>query len=163
MHDSSHCPICRGQSINGSMTDEEFAAFLDACRAEGDAKQALFRERCGDRFQWCYDLAQGWLEIDSTRFPITLIGSYGHEYHTWLWAWANDEFTDQAREKSRSLQQLHTVTGFAVFADEGMNATEDDVLDLLSLSVHQLGAIGYYRILDGQRDFYLAVHESPAI
>jgi hypothetical protein len=34
MHDSSTCPVCRGLPIGGSMSDEEFFAFLAACRDE---------------------------------------------------------------------------------------------------------------------------------
>ncbi|MCA9135570.1 MAG: hypothetical protein KDB00_02395 [Planctomycetales bacterium] len=42
MHDSSNCPVCQGVATSGSMSDEQFDAFLDSCRDELEAKQQEF-------------------------------------------------------------------------------------------------------------------------
>jgi len=57
-------------------------------------------------------------------------------YQTWLWAWANEEFPEAARAVSRQLQLLHSVTGFRVFINPGIEASAADAQDFAALSVH---------------------------
>ena len=160
MHDSSQCPICRGQPSEGSLTDEEFFAFLQACRAELTAKQERFQERVARASRWQYELADGTLSLDGEIFPITAVGTHSAEHGTWLWAWANDSFPPQAREASRRIQALYDRTRFQVFLDEGMPAESIDAQDVTAMAIHELGAIGMYRVprKDGPT-LYLAVHE----
>ena len=50
MHDSSTCPICRGLPAGGAASsDEEFFAFLAACRDELAEKQDRFQQRFAGR------------------------------------------------------------------------------------------------------------------
>jgi hypothetical protein len=160
MHDSSNCPICRGLPVGGSMSDEEFFAFLDACRQELVAKQTRFQQRIAGRERWHYDLADCSLLLGGERFAITPIGTHSPQYQTWLWAWANEDFPPAARDASRQLQALYDVTGFRVFRDPGISASSSDAQDFAALAVHQLGAIGFFRCPseDGPT-LYLAVHE----
>src|SRR5262249_18378839 len=76
MHDSSTCPICRGLPVGGSMSDDDFFAFLAACRDELAAKQAGFQQRIAGAPRWQYELADGSLTIGGTRFGMTPIGSF---------------------------------------------------------------------------------------
>jgi len=158
MHDSSTCPICHGLPVDGRMTDAEFFAFLSACRDELADKQSAFQRISGGG-RWVYDLRDNSLTIGSERFPITAIGTYSIDYETWLWAWANEEFPEVARAASRELQSLHSVTGFRVFMNPGIEASSQDAQDFAALAVHHLGAIGFFR--DGSESpiLYLAVHE----
>ena len=141
------------------MTDEEFFAFLSACRDELADKQSAFQQRISGSGRWVYDLRDNSLTIGSERFPITAIGTYSVDYETWLWAWANEEFPEVARAASRQLQSLHSVTGFRVFMNPGIEASSEDAQDFAALAVHHLGAIGFFR--DGSESpiLYLAVHE----
>jgi hypothetical protein len=162
MHDSSTCPICRGQPINGSMSDEQFFAFLTACRAELVEKQTRFQQRIEGRQRWFYELADCSLIIGDERFAITPVGTHSPEYQTWLWAWANDDLAALARDTSKQLRGLYDVTGFRVFSDPGIAASSADAQDFTALAVHYLGAIGFFRCpsSDGPT-LYLAVHEPP--
>ena len=159
MHDSSTCPICHGLPVDDRMTDAEFFAFLSACRDELADKQSAFQQRISGGGRWVYDLRDNSLTIGSERFPITAIGTYSVDYETWLWAWANEEFPEVARAASRELQSLHSVTGFRVFMNPGIEASSQDAQDFAALAVHHLGAIGFFR--DGSESpiLYLAVHE----
>jgi hypothetical protein len=158
MHDSSSCPICCGLPVGGSMSDEEFFAFLAACRDELTAKQARFQERIRGAARWSYDMAVGSLTLGSERFSMTPIGTHSPQYQTWLWAWANEDFPPVAREAARQLQALHAVTGFRVFLDPGIGASSADAQDFAALAVHQLGAIGMFRSPSEGPTLYLAVH-----
>jgi hypothetical protein len=141
------------------MTDEEFFAFLAACRDELADKQARFRPRMAGAARWNYDMADCSLTIGTERFPMTPVGTHSHEYQTWLWAWANEDFPPVAREASRRLQGLHAVTGFQVFLDPGVGASAADAQDFAALAVHHLGAIGFFRSPSDGATLYVAVQE----
>ncbi len=55
MHDSSTSPICRGLPVGGSMSDDEFFAFLAACRDDLAAKQLSFQQRIAGASRWQYE------------------------------------------------------------------------------------------------------------
>jgi hypothetical protein len=158
MHDSSACPICRGLPIGGSMTDEEFAAFLAACRSELADKQAQFQQRIAGEKTWAYEMADGTLTIGQTCFGMTPIGSFNPERQSWLWGWAHEGYPDLARNSARQIQALYDVTGFQLFRDAGAWGSSDDALDFVALAVHQLDAIGMFRCPATESVIYLAVH-----
>jgi hypothetical protein len=141
------------------MSDEDFFAFLAACRNELADKQVRFQERIAGAARWSYDMADCSLTIGDERFSMTPVGTHSPEYQTWLWAWANEDFPPIAREASRRLQALHAVTGFRVFLDPGIGASSADAQDFAALAVHHLGAIGVFRSTSDGPTLYLAVHE----
>jgi hypothetical protein len=141
------------------MSNEEFFAFLAACRNEFADKQVRFQERIAGAACWSYDVADCSLTIGDERFSMTPVGTHSPEYQTWLWAWANEDFPPVAREASRRLQALHAVTGFRVFLNPGIEASSADAQDFAALAVHQLGAIGVFRSPSDGPILYLAVHE----
>lgn len=159
MHDSSTCPICRGLPVGGSMSDDEFFAFLAACRDELTGKQTAFQQRIAGASQWRYEMSDGSLIIGAVRFGMIPIGSFSSEYQSWLWAWANEDFPEVARAASRQIQGLHGVSGFQVFLDQGIGASASDAQDFAALAAHQLGAIGIFRCPSEGPVLYLAVLE----
>lgn len=162
MHDSSNCPICRGLAISGSLSDEEFLAFVRDCQDELSGKQARFQERIAGFTRWHYDMADGSLLLGETRFGMTVIGSYSPRYESWLWGWANEEFPETARADSRRIQGLGDVTGFQVFQDPGLSASVDDAEVFTALAIHQLSAIGRFRCPGEESELFFAVHESSS-
>jgi hypothetical protein len=159
MHDSSKCPICRGEPGGGSMSDEKFFAFLVHCRDELAGKQSRFQQRIRGAAVWAYEMADCSLTIGDEQFSMTPVGTHSQEHQTWLWAWANESFPPVAREASRRLQSLYATTGFRVFLDPGVAASSTDADDFTAMAVHQLGAIGLFRSASNDATLYLAVHE----
>lgn len=140
------------------MSDEQFSAFIAACRDELARLQPQFQQRIRSGGQWFYDLSDCTLRIGDQSFPITPIGTHSPERQSWLWAWANDEFPHRAHETSKRLQTLHTLTGFRVFTSPGIGASASDAQDFAALAVHCLDAIGIFRV-PGAPTLFLAVHE----
>jgi len=140
------------------MSDEEFSAFLIECRSELASRQAGFQNRIKDCPKWFYDLKDCTLRMGDHLFPITPIGTYSSEYKTWLWAWANEDFPEKARETSKRLQELHTATGFQVFLDRGIAASLQDALDFSAMAARCVGAIGIFRV-PGAPELFFAVHQ----
>jgi hypothetical protein len=142
------------------MSDREFADFLSACRAELGRKQAEIAEHLG-RGPYAYDIDQGLLTVGGGTYSITVIGTYCVSRRTWLWGWANDSYSDAARERSASLKGLRDVTGFQVFADEGVVATASDAMDLVATAVHYLDAAGYWQEDFTDLQVFLATQALP--
>src|SRR5262245_40690031 len=160
MHNSTNCPVCRGLPGQGSMSDEQFHAFVTACREELAQKQSQFRARIESAGRWWCELEIATISFDERQFPITVVGSQSPQDQTWLWAWANECLPERARTASQRLQALFTRTGFRVFLDPGLPASAEDAQDLTALAVHELEAIGFYRCpSDDGPTLYLAVHE----
>jgi hypothetical protein len=143
------------------MSDEEFFAFLSACRSELDEKQSRFQRQIQGRSQWQYNLEDCSLTFGDLTFPITPIGTHSAEHRSWLWAWANEEFPPHARDASRQIQALQGVTGFRVFTDPGIGASSLDAQDFTAMAVHKLEAIGFFRSSSDGPTLYLAVHTPP--
>ena len=141
------------------MSDAQFSAFLAACRDELTGLQAQFQQRIQSSSDWFYNLSDCTLRIGGQSFQVTPIGTYSHEYGSWLWGWANEEFPLQAREASRHLQALYTLTGFRVFCDPGVEVSDCDAQDFSAMAIHCLGAIGVFRV-PGAPTLFLAVHDA---
>jgi hypothetical protein len=144
--------------LGGSLSDEDFVAFLEHCRAELAGKQQGFLQRIRGLATWVYDMADCSLTVGQERYAMTPIGTHNSGRQTWLWAWANDRFPPAARDASCRLQALHQATGFSVFVEAGVPASAADAEDLAALAVHQLGAIGLFRVPANDVTLYLAVH-----
>lgn len=141
------------------MSDEQFSEFLTACREEFAALQSHFQKRIQNSNHWSYNLADCTLKIDDVIVPITPIGTHSPERRSWLWAWANEDFPLRAREASKTLQTLSSLTGFKVFTAPGIGASECDAQDFAALAVHCLNASGMFRV-EGTPTLFLAVHET---
>jgi len=143
------------------MSDEAFFAFLASCRDELAHKQAHFQKRIAGAQQWHYEMGQGSLVIGDLRFGMTPIGTFSADFQSWLWAWANEEFPEVARAASRHIQDLHALTGFRVFLNPGIGASEADAQDFVAMAAHQLDSIAFFRCPSGSKGpiLYLAVHE----
>jgi hypothetical protein len=158
MHDSSTCEVCRGLPIQGSLSDDEFLAFLASCRKELAAKQEIFEHRIQAASRWFYDMADLTL---ARRSPLRHHPNrYTQRDQPFLVvAWANEDLPAVACTASRRIQALHAVTGFRVFTDPGIPASSLDAQAFTASAVHILDAIGFFRCPSGGPVLYLAVHE----
>ncbi len=140
------------------MSDEQFYSFVATCRDELALLQPQFQQRVCGSGKWFYDRSDCTLRVGEEGFSITPVGTHSSEYQSWLWAWANEDFPTPAREASKVLQTLEILTGFRVFTNPGIRASESDALDLSALAVHSLGALGIFRV-PGATTLFLAVLE----
>jgi hypothetical protein len=109
-------------------------------------KQARLREAVGDDPQgWAVDVPGGWLRLGRREFTAELIGSEAHGNASFLWAWANPEFTEAAAPAARALRRLGEERGIPdLVADDEIPSDRIDafVAGVLATGVGDLD--GYF-------------------
>jgi len=149
----------------GSLTDEEFQAFVDGSVAELDAKQQALTASWGlgtfGRFLFDQPTATlSFLDPDGNVRVIASvvpIGSHRRESEMWTWGWAIDGLLEPLREVAGALRSLSTTTGFPVFESPAFEVDPQMPWELAAMSVRHLGALGCYRVPASASDLYLAL------
>jgi hypothetical protein len=145
--------------VGDSLSDAEFSAFVASCRAESADKQRQFVDTIRGAPRWFYDMDDGSLTIGDVVYGMTPIGTHSPIHDSWLWAWANEDFPEAAREASAQIRSLHGTTGFRVFVTPGTDASANDAADLVALAVHVLDARAFFRCPSAGPTLFLAVHD----
>lgn len=145
------------------MTDKEFEKFLQLCHQEILDKQKYLTQtyKINEYTNYKFDQAQKSLilkkEGQEIKFKIVCIGSWDKAEKSWVWAWANGNLSEETREDARRLHELGDVTGFSVFKEGNFECDEFASRDLAFAGVHQLDAMGIYRIEVDGGFLYLAL------
>lgn len=148
------------------MTDKEFEAFLMKCQQEVKAKQNLLNEKyqLNTYETYTFNKAHKSLELKKNsgqvlKFEVACIGSWGHEDESWVWAWSNENFSENIREEVGILKELAKDTGYNVFEQGGFKCEEIVARDLAFVSVCKLNAQGIYRITTEEGYLFLALKD----
>lgn len=146
------------------MTDEQFDAFLDECYAEMERKQECLHEkfRIGEYGEFWFDQDTRLLQFKNDgvvmlEFEVTCVGTWSPNSNTWMWAWVNKSMTPEVRHDSERLKELKEVTGFGAFENPGFECDEAMAYENVAFAVHQLDALGMYRIPGERSHLYLAI------
>ncbi len=151
-------------SIYNDMLNEEFEIFLKKCQIKVREKQNKLNEEYGiSRFNK-YQFSQKDKTIKLMKetgefisFKAVCIGSWGYEDESWVWAWHNNNLSDEIRTEAEELKKLKDKTGFAVFEEGSFKCEEIVGKDLAFVSVQELKADGIYRIQADESYLYLAL------
>ena len=148
------------------MTEKQFEDFLQVCHKEINEKQKVLNDRYYLKAYTRYNFNQKEEMIQFTNqledrlvFEITCIGSWAPKDKNWIWAWANDSFSESIRAKANELKELERLTGHEVFTREGFECEGEVARDLAYMGVHQLDAIGIYRIEAEDSYVFLALNK----
>lgn len=91
------------------------------------------------------------------EFNIICIGTWAHLKDTWMWSWANVNFTNECRQDAEVLKGLKEKTGFDIFELEGLNCNDKMVYELTAMSVNHLNALDMYRIPGKRSHLFVAL------
>lgn len=135
------------------MTDKELDVFLQQCHKEVLEKQKYLTTNYQLNEYTTYKFSQAKKSItlkksggENLTFKVKCIGSWRKEDSSWTWGWANENLSEIIREEAKPLKELEKVTGFNIFAQGGFECEEAVARDLAFAGVHQLEAMGVYRI-----------------
>lgn len=146
------------------MTQKQFEDFLEECYREINEKQKLLNKEyhLNTYTKYLFNHKAQTIQFENDenqvlKFEIACIGSWAPKDKVWIWAWANDDFTQAIRDEGSKLKDLGKLTGHQVFTREGFECEEIVARDLAYMSIHQLEAIGIYRIEAEDSYVFLAI------
>lgn len=146
------------------MNDDQFDEFVDSCYEELEMKQAnlIDQYNLGNYERYWLNGDERTLDfitndITEITFKINYIGTWSHKNNNWMWAWANESMSDQIRVESSKLKELKDLTGYEIFNNNGFECDELMSMELTAMAVHQLNAIGMYRIPGVRSHLYVAL------
>lgn len=152
------------------MTDEEFQNYLDDCYEELEKKQQHLIDNYGfgsfDKYEYDFDkeeiyfIKNGIIEVKAKIIPI---GSYNSDSKTWMWAWANEAFPEELRNKSSKLKQLEEITGFEMFGNEMAEIDEDMTWEIAGMSLNLLNYEGIYRGPANNTQYFYAMEKVQSV
>lgn len=145
------------------MVNKEFEQFMQLCHSEVFEKQRQLAEVYHINKYKTYSFSQSEKKLvlkdkdGQIAFNIVCIGSWNVAERSWVWAWANENFTEAIREEAKALQGLSEKTKMNVFMQGGFECEEAVAKDLAFMAVHHLNAKGIYRIEVEGSFLYLAL------
>lgn len=148
------------------MTDKQLEQFLTMCGQEVRALQNVLvsKTQLNQYKTYFYDNKKNALKftgagLDTLIFEIIPIGTWNYKEEIWEWAWANQNFSEEVREKASKSKQLAEETGFDLFNKEAFQCEEMVSRDLSYMAVHEFKAKGIYRINVEDAYLYIALME----
>jgi len=134
------------------MDNQAFEKFLQVCHQDVFEKQKVLTDTYQMNQYKNYSFSQPEQKLtlksegNELSFKVVCIGSWKKEDSSWVWAWANEELSEDMREEAKALQDLAEVTQFNIFKQGGFECEEAVAKDLAFMGVHHLDAKGIYRI-----------------
>lgn len=120
-----------------------------------------FSKEVGEYNKWFYSLDN--LTIDfsneskSASYSIIPIGTYSVEYGTFLWGWANKGWGENTQNVAKVLKELHNEFGINAFLQEGFRCKEEELDEILSLSLYGLNGMTIFKIKDEDPWLFLCI------
>ena len=136
--------------------NQEFEKFLQLCHQEVFEKQKVLTDTYQINQYKNYSFSQPEKKLtlkgegQTIDFKVVAIGSWKREDSSWVWAWSNENISEEMRAEAKVLQGLAETTKFNIFMQGGFECEEAVARDLAFMAVHHLEAKGVYRIeIDG--------------
>ncbi len=147
-------------------------------KQDTDAWNMLVRNSCAlhvemqDRFlskykidshdRWDRDQDTGILVFSDKGKPkieanFHVAGSLSLRSDTWMWAWANEAFSEPVRIASRRVRELGEKQGFLPLSAHITDASEEDAGHFTAIMAKELNAIGSYRTREDDLFTYMVI------
>ena len=107
---------------------------------------------------WYYTQASEVLRLYSDDkeifFKYIPVGTYSRNTNTWLWAWSNKDSVEPRKLRTLKIKELGEQLKFENLTNHHFEGDEYIGWELTSISFHQLGGIGTYRVVSDHLEIY---------
>jgi hypothetical protein len=148
---------CGKNKQTSTMTQEEFAAFVEDCREELRQKIGASAAKWNlTKFaRYNFDQEKGQIEFFDGQGPdlvceVQIIGTYSKETKTWLWAWNNPSTLDKLKNDSFKVNEFGASHGVERLLNPKWTATEEEGWDMTAIAAHLVPTEGAYRLPNGE-------------
>lgn len=111
-----------------------------------------------DYENWYYTQASEILRLYSDDkeifFKYIPVGTYSKDSNTWLWAWSNKDSVEPRKLKTIKVKELGEQIGYEKLTTNHFEGDEYIGWELTSITFHQLGGIGTYRVVSDHLEKY---------
>lgn len=129
--------------------------------------QDVFMEqyKAGDHDRWDWYQETGKLIFSNEGMPVVecdidFVGTLSTATDTWMWAWANESFTENIKKKARAIRDIGEHNGFLKLACAHWSADEVDGWEMTSIMAKEIGAIGAYRTTSDNGYVYMVINNA---
>lgn len=134
---------------------------INQIKADYGKAVAKFSVEIKDYANWHYNLDELFIKFEkgdkSSRFSIIPVGTYSSEYHSFLWSWANNDFSENARMESAKLKLAYSEFPFKAFQVEGFKCMQEELDEILAISLYHLNGKVIFKIKDENPWLFLCV------
>jgi len=88
---------------------------------------------------------------------VDFVGTVSNSSNTFMWAWANESFTENIKEKSRAIKVIGEQKNLLKLASAIWPADEVDGWEMTGVMAKELNAIGAYRTESGNGFVYMII------
>jgi hypothetical protein len=128
------------------------------------SKQDSFMDeyKAGEHERWDWYQETGKLIFSHEENPVVecevdFVGTVSTSSNTFMWAWANDSFTEIIKEKSRAIKSLGEQNNLMKLSSAIWPADEVDGWEMTGVMAKELNAIGAYRTASDNGFVYMTV------
>lgn len=160
------CALCYDdiRSLNWLQDNEDWEDLVTASCADMDLRQEKFRQefKVAEHDSWDRDQDTGLLVFSNDGEPqfeakFHFAGSLSLKSNTWMWAWANDSFSEKTRVVSRQVREFGDSNRFLPLVAHLSDATQEDAGHFTAIMAKKLDAIGYYRTYEDECWAYMVI------
>lgn len=90
-------------------------------------------------------------------FKYIPVGTYSRNSNTWLWAWSNDDSVEPRKLRTLKIKELGKQLNYEKLTKHQLDGDEYIGWELTSISFHQLGGIGTYRVISDHLEKYFII------
>lgn len=147
-----------GNHLNSKSTSyQKFAN--DNCQRLTEIQNNFKAQYSIDDYEnWHYTQASEILRLHSDDkeifFKYIPVGTYSRNSNTWLWGWSNKDSVEPRKLKTLKIKKLGEQIGFEELISNQFEGNEYIGWELTSISFHELGGIGTYRVVSNQLEKY---------
>lgn len=119
----------------------------------------------GKHERWDWDQETGKLIFSDEEKPVVecdidFVGTVSTATDTWMWAWANESFTENVKQRSRQIRRIGVENHYLKLACGHWAANEVDGWEMTSIMAKETGALGAYRTPSDHGFVYMVIHKA---
>jgi len=111
-----------------------------------------------DYANWHYTQASEILRLYSEDkeifFKYIPVGTYSRNSNTWMWGWSNEDSVEPRKLRTLKIKEFGEQIGYEELTNNHFEGDEYLGWELTSISFHQLGGLGAYRVISDHLEKY---------
>ena len=138
----------------------KYETYASNCCQELQVSQEAFSRRyeINSYENWFYPQASAILKLYSegkeVHFSALAVGSFSRNTNTWMWAWANNHYSESNKFQTLRIKEFGQENGYERLISPRFEGDEYTGWELTAIAWNLLGGIGTYRVVSDHLEIY---------